>query len=297
MRKKTLLLVLLILISLGYVRRVRAESGVEITPQPPNYVFGKKITFQAALISDAPPQDIKLILEAPGSPSFVGTVDFTPPNLTYVYNLASRPLRAFSEIVYRYRVELEGGETYTSPDFSFRYVDNRYTWQTLEDEGFLISWYESEVDFAQEILDAAQRGEADFEILLPQAKDDTQPISIYAYASASELQSTLMMTGQTWVAGHVDPAIGSIVVSLPPGSARPLEINRQIPHEMAHILLYRVMGDGYQNLPRWLNEGIASQMEASPNPDYPLYLEKAYEDQGLIPIEELCVRFPSDAAL
>lgn len=296
MPKKILVFFLLIAIWLGAGHHAQAESGVEISAQPPSYTFGGQITFQATITTDIPPQDIQLILESPGLPSFVGAAEFDPPHqIIYVYSLTQRPLRAFSTVVYRYRVTLENGEVYTSPDFSFRYEDNRYTWQVLEDEDFRISWYEGDVEFAQEILDVVREGRVKFEALLPTPQDGG-PVNIYAYASASELQSTLMMSGQTWVAGHADPGLGSIVVSLPPGPARSLEISRQVPHELAHILLYRIMGDEYQYLPRWLNEGIASQMEEYPNPDYRLYLEKAYTEERLIPMEELCLRFPSDAA-
>ena len=296
MRKRILLVFILAALWLGAGHNVRAESGVEITPQPPEYTFGDKITFRATLTSDIPPQNIKLIIETPDASSFLGATEFIPPDqIIYVYSLKNRPLRAFSTIVYRYRVTLENEEVYTSPDYSFRYLDNRYTWQELEDEAFLVSWYEDEVTFAQEILDTARAGLERFEVLLPNAKDDGR-VDIYAYSSALELQSTLLMSGQTWVAGHADPELGAIVVSLPPGPERSLEIDRQVPHELAHILLYQIMGEEYQNLPQWLNEGIASQMETFPNPDYRLYLEEAYEEGNLIPVEELCLIFPSDPA-
>ncbi len=296
MKKKILVIFLLAALWLGHGHPARAESGVEISAQPPNYTFGGQITFQATITPGISIQNIRLIVESPGLPSFVGDAKFTPPDqITYVYVLPSRPLRAFSTITYHYRVALENGEVYTSPNFSFRYEDNRYTWQVLEDDAFRIHWYEGEMAFAQEILDTARNGKANIETLLSKA-DTGNPINIYAYASASELQSTLLMSGQTWVAGHADPELGAIAVSLPTGTARSLEIRRQVPHELAHILLYRMMGEGYQSLPRWLNEGIASQMELYPNSDYPLYLEKAYRENRVIPIEQLCRSFPSDAA-
>ena len=299
MPKKIIISILLIIILLGLSQPALAESEVEITSQTYSYTFGNQIIFQAELNTDVSPEEIKLIVEAPGLTTFVGAADFTPPRtITYAYSLISRPLRAFSTITYRYHITLEGGEIYTSPDYTFEYIDNRYDWKSIKDGNIFISWYEEEDDaeFGYKILDAARKGQAEFEALLPNKQSNQSPIHIYAYPSASELQSTLMMSGQTWVAGHADAEIGSIIVSLPPGQNRPLEILRQVPHEMAHILLYRIMGDGYKNLPRWLNEGIASHMEASPNPDYRLYLEKSYEDGTLMPLEELCLRFPSDAA-
>jgi hypothetical protein len=100
----------------------------------------------------------------------------------------------------------------------------------------------------------------------------------------------------SWVAGHADPDLGVIMVSLPPGPEQILEIKRQIPHELVHILLFEKLGSRYSAMPRWLNEGLATVAELFPNPDYQLLLEKAYEREGLIPILDLCSSFPIDAA-
>ena len=122
---------------------------------------------------------------------------------------------------------------------------------------------------------------------LLQQPEENQPIVIFIYSSEEELQSTLASVGQTWVGGHADPGLGSVVVSLPPGVDQSLEIQRLIPHEITHILLYRFMGSEYQYLPAWFSEGIASQMEFFSRPDYDLILEKANGDRALIPFAHI----------
>jgi hypothetical protein len=69
-----------------------------------------------------------------------------------------------------------------------------------------------------------------------------------------------------------------------------------IPHELAHVLLYRSVGDGYASLPVWLSEGIASLAELYPNPDYEQALTVASQNDSLLPIAELCDAFPPDAS-
>jgi len=132
---------------------------------------------------------------------------------------------------------------------------------------------------------------------LLQQPEENQPIVIFIYSSEEELQSTLASVGQTWVGCHADPELGSVVVALPPGVDQSLDIQRLIPHEITHILLYRFMGAEYQYLPAWFNEGIASQMEFFSRPDYDLILEKADKDKGLIPFAHICVAFPADTDL
>jgi hypothetical protein len=87
-----------------------------------------------------------------------------------------------------------------------------------------------------------------------------------------------------------------MVVSLPKGPEQRLEMERQIPHELMHIMLYQKVGPSYVNLPAWFNEGLSSIAELYPNPDYQVLLESAYEKGTLLPISSLCTSFPRDAA-
>ena len=63
-----------------------------------------------------------------------------------------------------------------------------------------------------------------------------------------------------------------------------------------HIVLYHSTDLGYQNLPTWLNEGLASSVELYPSADYRVLLEDAVEKDGLLPISSLCYTFHRDAS-
>lgn len=294
--KRTLILLILFLI-ITTPLSVQAEDSVEILDERVEYTFGGELIFQIEIESEVPVSQITLVLQAPGIPSFVGEVLFiSPGQAQFVYDLAQRPLPAFSSITYSYHLTLENGESVETPGYSFTYLDNRYNWQELIEEPFHIYWYEGEIILAQEVRDAAVSGLEQVLELLQQPAEN-KPIAIFIYSSEEELQSTLASVGQTWVGGHADPGLGSIVVSLPPGVDQSLEIQRLIPHEITHILLYRFMGNEYQYLPAWFNEGLASQMEAFSHPDYDLVLEKAEGERGLIPFAHLCIAFPVDSDL
>jgi hypothetical protein len=62
-----------------------------------------------------------------------------------------------------------------------------------------------------------------------------------------------------------------------------------------HVMLYRSIGPGYNNLPAWLREGTATLAEVSPNPDYDRVLAAAGANNTLIPIRDLCASFPPNA--
>ena len=151
-----------------------------------------------------------------------------------------------------------------------------------------------DVSFGQAALDAAQTGYQAVQNLIPVPAG--APIDIYIYASSTDVQNTLNLGGSTWVAGHADPELGVVLVSIAPGAAQSMEMQRQIPHELAHILLYRLTGSNYANLPTWLTEGIASQVEGYPNADYTQILTASTQNKSLLPIADLCGPFPADAS-
>jgi len=295
--KKIFLMLCILFLAGSFRSSVSAQENLPIIDQEVDYTFGEKITFRISYQTEISVESITLIIQAPGLPSFVGSISLGEEGEgSFIYVVAERPLPAFSSISYSYQFNLENGELVSSPVYHFTYLDNRYNWQELIGEPFRIYWYEGEIIIAQEVLDAALEGQTKTLELL-QRPPDLQPIVIFIYPSEEDLQSTLSLIGQNWVSGYADPARGSIVVALPPAVDQPLEIQRLIPHEVAHILLYRFMGAEYEYLPAWLNEGIASQMEIYSLSDYDLVLDRAHDSGDLIPTAYLCESFPPDGEL
>jgi hypothetical protein len=118
---------------------------------------------------------------------------------------------------------------------------------------------------------------------------------MYAYQNGEELRGALQASSQKWIAGHADPNLNVILVSLPPGPEQRLEMERQIPHELMHVMMSYTDGNAYANLPAWFNEGLASMAELYPNPDYQVLLQNAYQTNSLMPLKTLCKVFPTDS--
>ena len=157
-----------------------------------------------------------------------------------------------------------------------------------------VHWYEGDDAFGDALLDAARRSLNGVNVLIP-APENT-PIDVYVYSSAADLQSALFLGGEEWQGGHANPKMGVVMVAITPGPEQGIEMETLIPHELAHVMLYRNVGDGYAALPVWLSEGIASLVELYPNPDYEQALETASQNNSLLPITELCDTFPPDAS-
>lgn len=297
MRRK-LIYLLMLAISLGFSNQARGQARVEVAILQVEAIFGEQINIEAEATSETPIKNVEVFLQQETeNPNSVGEVTFNPPNqILYTLDLRANPIDVFSQISYWFQIELENGDLITSEHFYFDYTDNRFEWQSLSTGEFEIFWYEGDDDFGRQVINTAYDGLAGIGEYLhvPQS----EKIRFYIYASTVEMQDTLAINNQVLnqIAGHANSDLGVITVSIPPGPSQTLEIKRQIPHELSHVLLYQRLGEGYANLPKWLNEGLASRAELFPNPNYAILLSKAYEREALLPMTLLCEYFPTDAA-
>lgn len=284
-------------ICLGLSLPARGQTEIQVSQPQVDYTFGETLTIEADIISEAPIQTILIFLQLEGKDGQIveQVSNSSPTRFFYSMDLERNPLPVFTTIVYWFQVEFEDGARIASQEFSFEYEDNRFPWQSIKTEEFEVFWYEGDEEFGQKLIEAAYEGLARLgaQITIP----TPQGVAFYVYASTQDMQTTFELSGQNigWVAGHANPIAGVILVSIPPGPSQSLEIKRQIPHELAHVMLYQKLGEDYNNLPHWLTEGLASTVELFPNPDYPLLLEKAYEQDLLLQLPALCNSFPTDA--
>jgi hypothetical protein len=273
----------------------RAQAEVEIVNEEPVYSFNEFIQFSAIIRSSQSLEQVLFFVGQQGTDDLqVFPVELDNQEKVMLrIDLKQHPLRGFSTIEYHYELTFNNGEDYASPIYLLRYLDNRYDWQKLENPPFRVFWSAGDVSFAQEVMNVAHAAERRLpellEVYLPAQLD------IYVYGSAAELQAALLSPNQSWIAGHADPDLGVILVSLPFGPDQRLEIERQIPHEVMHAALYYTDAHTYRNLPPWFNEGLASLAELYPSPEYQAVLENAFRSGELLSMASLCDPFPTDA--
>lgn len=212
---------------------------------------------------------------------------------TYELNLQSSPLPPFADITYWWEYASGEGGPIASEKTTFRYVDNRYDWQSAAEAPIRIHWISGEGPEMIAALDIAKSSLSEItEALQAEAPEE---IDIYIYPSQQDLASAMRLTGYTWVSGVAYPQLGVVLLSIPPTDEAVLEMQRDIPHEMTHEVLYTVLGrQGYISLPTWLSEGLATHFQLRPTPEYARILEDAAADGTLIPLPELCLPFPED---
>ena len=289
-------LALFVLITnLGFFQPMAPErDSVEINRLEASYHFGEEITFHAQITPLDHVMGAYLFLQPTGDQT--RTEKIVPGldgQINFFYDLTQKPIRPFTKITYWLQAVLDQGSPISSDKLSFDYEDNRFAWQQLDGGNFQVRWITGDMVFGQAILNAAQRGLRSAVSILPAALPI--PTKIYVYPNATDLQGA-SLDHQSWAAGHAMVDLGTISISIAPGAEQEIELDRQIPHELMHILTYQAAGDSYQRLPVWFTEGTASLAETTPNPDYQSALNQAVASRTLIPFASLCNAFPSDAS-
>jgi len=281
---------------LGLPRQAWAQSGIDVTDAGMTVEFGQQVTFQARVQSPVP--------IVSGTIVFKDNFDELPRRfpveigengvIAYRYDVAQNVLRPFTTITYWFDITLSNGQAFRSPNFEEQYIDNRFVWQQRTNEQLHVYWYEGDEAFGDALLDVGRRSLNAINALIP--AQEVTPVDVYVYATSSDLQSALFLGGEEWQGGHANPRLGVVLLVVSPGPEQRIEMETLIPHELAHVMLYRNIGDGYQALPVWLNEGMAALAELYPNPDYDQALSVASQNRSLLPITELCDTFPLDAS-
>jgi len=290
------LVIVMAALLLGLPQQARAQSGIEVTDVGVFDDFGQHVTFQGRIRSSVPIASATLIF----SDNYDEIVRRFPVNIgedgvvTYRYDVVQNVLRPFVTITFWFEVILQNGESLRSDNYRVQYVDDRFTWQQQMDGSLRVHWYEGEAAFGDALLEVTRRSLNAVNALLPPPPD--APLDVYVYASTTDLQSALFLGGEDWQGGHANPKMGVVLLAITPGPGQSIEMETLIPHELAHVMLYRSVGEGYGTLPVWLNEGIASSVELYPNPDYDQALITASRNGSLLAIADLCDAFPLDAS-
>ncbi|MBN1877669.1 MAG: hypothetical protein JXA33_25830 [Anaerolineae bacterium] len=198
----------------------------------------------------------------------------------------------FSQITYWWEYQTQG-QTYETSQKTFIYEDNRFEWQTLQEDNITLHWVSGEQATMVTALDIIRTALAEIQYTLKTSSTD--PITAYVYPSLADLQSALRLSMHTWVGGYAYPDTGALLLVIQSSTDAVLRMNNDIPHELTHKILYDMLGSqAYEVQPTWLLEGLASHFERSPDTTYALSLENARQNSSFIPLEQLCYPFPTE---
>lgn len=180
---------------------------------------------------------------------------------------------------------------YTSDPFPVTYMDNAVPWEWVaaSDGGVTVYTAGGDALTAEAALDLAGAALAGARRTL--AVSGPPEISIVVYPELSQLAHSLRLHGenvQDWIAAYAIPAYDVALVAAAPGHDLVANLQRDIPHEVTHLVLDEAVGDRVASLPGWLSEGLALTSAPEPDPTLRRVLLEAAGEGGLLPLEALC---------
>ena len=266
------------------------QFSTELSGVQAHYQFGGILSIQAQVPVKTDLKQAVLEIQNNTSNPAQFPLDINPDGmLTAAINLNTLGLQPFTRVYYWFELTFSDNTKFTSASYWFDYLDNRFTWQTSTTKWFSIFWVDGDPLFGEKLQDIALSGLKSATEILPATPP--MPISIYVYPDSKSVQAILSNTEPDWVAGEAFPLSNLIVVSTSADINGTQDLERQIPHELTHLLEYQIAQENYLNNPAWLLEGLASNAETYPNPDYTRALQKAISSHNLVPINQLCHAF------
>jgi hypothetical protein len=195
-----------------------------------------------------------------------------------------------STVGYWWTIEDDKGERIETELTKVKVDDARYPWQSLTEGKVTLYWYEGDESFIRALMDAGQQ-------TLVRLEKDTgaaleKPVNIYIYGSSQDLLGAMIFP-QEWTGGVTYVRYSTIAIGIPIDS---LEWGkRAMAHELTHLVIHQVVFNPYNDLPTWLDEGIAMYAEGELESAFAALLDKAIAEDKLISVRSLSSPFSAYA--
>jgi len=273
---------------------VQAQNGLTILDSSVEAEFPSRLSFNLAAQSDVNITDIRLCYTVDRA-SFAQVtsevyIEFAPATTVDVnWTLEMVKIGGLppgSGVDYWWVVEdASGGRIETAPS-RVQFDDNRYPWHSFTEGKVTIYWYKGNDSFAQEIMLSAQQA-------LVRLTEDTgaeleKPVKLYIYANAQDLRGA-MIYPQEWTGGVAFTRYGTIAIGI--SSDNLYWGKRAIAHELTHLVIHQMTLNPYNDLPTWLDEGLAMHTEGMLGSKFKAYLERAIAEKSLISVRSLSSPF------
>ena len=277
---------------------VRASDGLTVLGKSVEAEFPLKLNFSFSAESDVNITDVRLHYTVDRasfaqviSEVYIEFVPATKVEALWAWDMRKTGgLPPGSIVEYWWTVEDAGGNRVETKPARVQFNDTRHLWNNLNEGRVTLYWYEGKQSFAEEIMATAQQ-------VLARLAEDTgaelkKPAEIYIYASAQDLLGAMIFP-QEWTGGVAFTRYGTVAIGIPPDN---LDWGkRALAHELTHLVIHQMTFNPYNDLPTWLDEGLAMYGEGTLEPIYAAILTKAIVEDSLITVRSLSSPFSAYA--
>ena len=277
---------------------VQASDGLTILGKSVEAEFPLKLNFSLSAESDVNIADVRLHYTVDQasfaevtSEVYIEFVPATTVEAEWAWDMRKTGgLPPGSIVEYWWTVEDAGGNSVETEPARVQFNDTRHLWNSLTEGKVTLYWYEGNQSFAEEAMTTAQQ-------VLARLAEDTgaelkKPAEIYIYASAQDLLGAMIFP-QEWTGGVAFTRHGTIAIGIAPDN---LDWGRRaLAHELTHLVIHQMTFNPYNDLPTWLDEGLAMYGEGALEPIYAALLSKAIAEDSLISVRSLSSPFSAYA--
>ncbi len=296
MIKKIVILALVISLFpiLSLASAVQAQSGLRVTANSAAIDFPASLRFHLSARGDANITDIRLHYSVDmasfarvTSEVIVGFVPGTNVETDWTWDMRQTGgLPPGTDVEYWWTVTDARGNKAVTDRAKVAFNDGRHTWQNMTENKVTMFWYEGRLSDVQEIMSAAQQALA--RLLKDTGAMLEKPVKIYLYPSTADLQGAMIFP-QEWTGGVTFTGFGIIAIGLQ--RSNPDWNKRAIAHELTHLVINQVIFNPYNELPTWLDEGLAMYNEGPLETTFANQLRKAVTGNSLISVRSLSSPF------
>ncbi|HRE46216.1 MAG TPA: peptidase MA family metallohydrolase [Aggregatilineales bacterium] len=239
------------------------SSKITILEETTTSVFRRYVRFDLhARIAEGRIVKARIIYQtrATGGSTAFRVTDFTPGQevtLSYLWYTRYETTPPFQMITYRWELQDDTGQIYLTPRQKAEITDTTRDWQSLNVEGITVYWYDQDAAFGESLLEAAQAGYTFVKERTGFTPEDDLRIVVYNDFRAF---CSIFTPGMCldWYAGVT---FGGVTVQWLIPDERDFVIRQVVPHELAHAFLNDWLDGNTDNVPRWFNEGQATNNE------------------------------------
>ncbi|NOT05486.1 MAG: hypothetical protein HOP27_12890 [Anaerolineales bacterium] len=297
MRVKITVLFLLCGLLMMPMQTAFASPDADVTENRVTFSFPETATFSARLAADA--NITSVVLEYGNEQQTCGDViakafpQFTPAknvDVEWTWDMRqSGSLPPGTSLWWRWRYTDQTGGEYLSETKTATWLDDTHKWQTITSDFLRLHWYDGNKEFAQDLLNAGQQGlsrNAEQAGLIPDA-----PIDVYVYSSYQDLQDSILFE-PSWTGGSAYAEHNIVIVGLSQGDT---EYDRNVViHELTHVLVGHFTFSCLNDLPSWLEEGLAVYSEGKLDSDSQIQFDQAIQNNELVSVRSLSAGFSEE---